>query len=137
MASGLATLTAGAGRPTTAGWPVRNARLLAVFAPLLVAAGALGLLLPGAGGPLSAAPAYDVFHLAFGGLGAAIVLARRHRAAALFNLGFGAIDLYQAVAGVLGFFPAALFELRSPDHVVHALFGVLLVGFGARGLGRK
>ena len=114
-------------------WGRRNLRLLGVFAPVLVLTGVGGLVLPPGSSPMSAAPPYDVFHIVFGALGIAIVyVARAPRAAAAFNLGFGAIDLYQALAGVLGIFPAALFGLRPADHVVHVAIGGLLVAFGAR-----
>lgn len=118
-------------------WGRRNLRLLAWFGPILIATGAAGLLLPPppaavASMMMSNACPYDVFHIAFGLLGVGLVLARRPRGAALFNLGFGAFDLYQAAAGLLGLFPAGLFQLRPADHAVHVVLGALLAGFGAR-----
>jgi hypothetical protein len=113
-------------------WGRRNLRLLAVFAPVLIATGALGLVLPPGVSLMSAAVPYDVFHVVFGTLGVGIVVSRSARFASLFNLGFGAVDLYQAVAGALGIFPASLFALRPADHVVHVVLGALLVGFGVR-----
>ena len=112
------------------GWGRRNLRLLSLFAPVLVLAGVAGLILPPELSLMSGAAPYDVFHVAFGTLGVAIALRRSARGAALFNVAFGAVDLYQAVAGVLGVFPAALFGLRPADHVVHVALGGLLVGFG-------
>ena len=44
-------------------------------------------------------------------------------------------DLYQALAGLTGWFPAQLFGLRQADHVVHVLIGFFLVGVGY--LGKK
>lgn len=117
-------------------WDRRNRRLLAVFAPVLIATGVAGLTLRPGLSMMSNAASYDVFHIVFGALGLAIVLGRSGRQAALFNLGFGAVDLYQALAGVLGIFPAALFGLRPADHVVHVALGLLLVRFGAGRLGR-
>jgi uncharacterized protein DUF4383 len=111
-------------------WGRRNLRLLAVFGPVLIVTGVAGLTLPPGLSLMSAAATYDVFHIFFGALGVAIVLARSARFASLFNLGFGAVDLYQAVAGMVGFFPAGLFALRPADHVVHLVLGALLVGFG-------
>jgi hypothetical protein len=119
---------------TPVDWPRRNLRLLAVFGPVLVVAGAAGMLIPPELALMSGALPYDVFHILFGALALAIVLARSGRAAALFNLGFGMIDLYQAVAGLLGVFPAAVFGLRPADHVVHVVLGLLLVGVGVRGV---
>jgi hypothetical protein len=113
-------------------WGRRNLRLLAVFAPVLVLAGVAGLLLPPELALMSGAVPYDVFHIVFGAVGIAIVLARSGRLAGVFNLCFGAIDLYQAAAGVMGVFPAGLFGLRPADHVVHVVLGLVLVGFGLR-----
>lgn len=115
-------------------WGRRNLRLLTVFGPVLVLTGAAGLVLPPSASLMSGALPYDVFHLAFGALALAIVRARSTRGAARFNLGFGAVDLYQAAAGVLGIFPAGPFALRPADHVVHVVIGALLVSFGLRGL---
>jgi hypothetical protein len=114
-----------------ADWGRRNLRLLTVFGPLLIVTGVSGLLLPPGLSLMSGAAPYDIFHILFGALGLAIVLSRSARWAALFNLGFGAVDLYQALAGAIGFFPAGPFGLRPADHVVHVLFGLLLVAFGA------
>jgi hypothetical protein len=111
-------------------WGRRNLRLLAVFGPVLIATGVAGLTLPPGLSLMSGAAPYDIFHIIFGTLGLAIVLARSARFAALFNLGFGAVDLYQAVAGAIGFFPARPFGLRPADHVVHVVLGLLLVSFG-------
>jgi len=118
-------------------WGRRNLRLLAVFSPVLIATGVAGLLLPPPPADLASimmsnARPYDAFHIAFGLLGGGLVVARRIRASALFNLGFGAFDLYQAAAGLLGIFPSDVFDLRPADHVVHVLLGALLAGFGAR-----
>ena len=113
-------------------WARRNLLLLAVFGPVLIATGIGGLVLPPELALMSNAPPYDIFHIAFGALGLALVLARSARGAALFNSIFGAIDLYQAVAGVVGIFPAGVFALRPADHVVHVVLGLLLVGVGAR-----
>ena len=106
--------------PSSDRWGRRNLRLLALFGPILVATGVAGLLLPPpppglAPMMMSNARPYDAFHIAFGLLGIGLVVARRARAAALFNLGFGAFDLYQAGAGWLGIFPSGVFELRTED----------------------
>ena len=118
--------------PAAASWARRNLWLTGLFGPVLVLTGAAGLLLPERLSLMSNAVPYDVFHITFGVLGVALAVARSARGAALFNLGFGAIDLYQALAGVTGLFPAGLFHLRPADHAVHVLFGVLLVVFGAQ-----
>lgn len=115
-------------------WPHRNVLVLAVFAPVLILTGVAGLVLPASASPMSNAVPYDVFHIAFGALGGIIVLARRPVPIAVFNLGFGLIDLWQAVAGPTGLFPAELFALRPADHVVHVVIGAVLVAVGALGL---
>jgi hypothetical protein len=118
-------------------WGRRNLRLLAIFGPVLIATGVAGLTLP-AGAPLmSRATPYDIFHIAFGALGLVIAVGRSRRFAAVFNLGFGALDLYQAAAGLAGIFPAAWFGLRPGDHLVHVVLGTLLVAFGAHVPGRR
>lgn len=114
-------------------WIARNQQLLTLFAPLLIATGLLGFALPEGASPMSGAAPYNVFHLIAGAAGLAIVLLRRSNAAILFNLVFGVIDLYQALAGLSGWFPAGLFELTPADHVVHVLIGLLLVVVGALG----
>jgi hypothetical protein len=114
-------------------WVTRNGQLLAVFAPLLLLTGVLGFVLPASMSLMSGAPPYNVFHLVAGAFGLALVLGRRTRGVIAFNLIFGAIDLWQAVAGVTGSFPAQLFALRPADHVVHVVVGAVLVGVGYLG----
>jgi hypothetical protein len=115
-------------------WESRNVLALKIFGPLLIAAGVLGFVLPPELSLMSAAVPYGIFHLAFGALAVVIVIAGTARAAALFNAGFGAFDLYQAIAGVTGWFPAGLFALRPADHVVHVIFGLALLVVGVFGL---
>jgi hypothetical protein len=115
-------------------WEERNRQLLVVFAPLLIIACVLGFLVPEPLSLMSGAAPYNLFHLAFGVLGLALVRFAPPRGPALFNLGFGLFDLWQAVAGVAGWFPAQLFELRPADHVVHVAFGLVLTGAGLLGL---
>lgn len=121
--------------PARKRWERWNFRLLAVFAPVLILTGVAGFLMPSRLTLMSGATPYNVFHIVCGVVGAVLVMARRARAVAGFNLGFGAIDLYQAVAGFTALFPAHLFALRPADHVVHVVLGLLLVVVGGRGLG--
>ena len=109
-------------------------RVLWVLGPLLIATGVLGFVLPPSLALMSGAAAYNWFHIAFGLVGTAIVASGRARATAIFNLGFGAFDLWQAAAGPTHLWPSALFDLRIADHIVHVLFGAVLVLVGARGL---
>lgn len=116
-------------------WPTRNLQLLSVFAPLLVLTGALGFVLPPSLSIMSGATPYNVFHLLAAAVGLAILARRSVALAITFNLVFGGIDLWQALAGIVGLFPARLFALRPADHVVHVVVGLLLAGVGY--LGKK
>jgi hypothetical protein len=117
-----------------AAWTLWNGRLLAVFGPVLIVTGVAGFLIPPRRALMSGAPAYNVFHIAFGILGTTLVAAGHARGIATFNLAFGAGDLYQAAAGLLGLFPSKLFRYKPADHVVHVLLGLLLAGVGWMGL---
>jgi Domain of unknown function (DUF4383) len=101
-----------------------------VFGPTLILTGLAGFVIPSKKAATSGAPAYNVFHLTFGALG--IVASRRGSTARAFNLGFGAIDLYQAVASRRGWFPKRLFRWKPADDVLHVVIGVGLIaaGFG-------
>lgn len=114
-------------------WATRNVQLLSLFAPLLLLAGVLGFVVPAHLSLMSGAPAYNVFHLIAGVVGLLLLRGRAAAPAIAFNLTFGLIDLYQALAGLTGLFPAQLFALRPADHVVHVLFGLLLFGVGLLG----
>jgi hypothetical protein len=116
-------------------WATRNLQTLTIFAPLLLLTGVLGFVLPPELSLMSGATPYNVFHLAAGALGLALVLRRSLGGAVAFNLVFGSIDLYQALAGLTGWFPSQLFGLRPADHAVHVLIGLFLVGVGY--LGKK
>lgn len=109
-------------------WATRNVQVLAVFGPLLIVTGVLGFLLPPQLSLMSGAAPYNVFHLVAGAIALLLVLTRRASAIIAFNLVFGCIDLWQAVAGISGLFPAQLFALRPADHVVHVIVGGFLVG---------
>jgi hypothetical protein len=112
---------------------VRSNQVLRVFAPVLILTGGLGFVLPSQLSLLSSAAPYNVFHLLAGAVGVAILLRGSLAAAAAFNVLFGCIDLYQALAGVIGIFPAQWFALRPADHVVHLVIGLLLSGVGYLG----
>ena len=115
-------------------WALWNTRVLAVFGPVLILTGIAGFLTPPRLALMSGAPAYNLFHIAFGALGTALVLARSRLGIAGFNLGFGVADLYQAVAGVVGFFPARQFRYKPADHIVHVVLGLALAAVGGLGL---
>jgi len=117
-----------------ANWTLVNGRVLAVFGPVLILTGIAGFLTPPRLALMSGAPAYNLFHIVFGVLGTALVLSKSATGIAAFNLGFGAADLYQAIAGVAGWFPARQFRYKPADHVVHVVLGLGLVAVGWMGL---
>lgn len=104
--------------------------VLGVFAPLLVVVGVLGFLAPDERGTTSSAPAYNVFHLAFGVLGVALVIWGDRSWIRLFLVGFGLIDLYQALASRLHWFPESLFRWTPTDDMLHLVLGAALVVVG-------
>jgi hypothetical protein len=123
-----------AGQP---GWARRNRLGLSALVALLLLAAGFGELAPSDLGLTSAARPYNAFHLVAGVLGLAVLVFGGPRASATFNLIFGVIDLYQAVAGVLGLGPAQLFALRPADHVIHVVLGAALVALAAWGRPRR
>lgn len=115
-------------------WALVNSRVLAVFGPVLILTGIAGFLIPPRFALMSGAAAYNRFHIVFGVLGTMLVLAGSRRGIAGFNLGFGAADLYQAIAGIAGWFPARPFRYKPADHVVHVVLGLVLAAVGWMGL---
>jgi hypothetical protein len=109
-----------------------NVRIAAGFGAILVLTGALALVLPASASPMSSAVPYDLFHIAFGLVGLGCGLSRRLSLARAFNGGFGAIDLYQAVASLAGWWPTALFRYRLADDVMHVALGLALVAVALR-----
>jgi hypothetical protein len=107
--------------------------VLRVFAPTLVVAGLAGFVVPPRKAATSGAPAYNVFHLVFGALGIACAASRRRWPARAFNVGFGALDLYQAVASRRGWFPKRWFRWKTADDVLHVGIGTALVLAGLYG----
>ena len=110
-----------------------NYKVLLVFAFVLIAAGVLGFILPAQGGLTSAAPAYNIFHLVFGSIGLFLVLTGNERFITTFNIGFGLIDLYQAIASFLHLFPEKYFEWTRVDDIAHVIIGLGLVVVGLYG----
>jgi hypothetical protein len=115
-------------------WVLWNGRVLAAFGPILILTGIAGFLLPPRLALMSGAPAYNVFHIVSGLIGTALALAHHATGTAVFNLAFGVIDVYQALAGVAGWFPARQFRYKTADHVVHVVIGLALAAIGWLGL---
>ena len=106
-----------------------------IFGPILIVTGIAGFVIPSKKAATSGAPAYNVFHLIFGALG--IAASRRRGTARAFNLGFGAIDLYQAIASRRGLFPQRWFRWKTADDVLHVGIGAGLVAAGLIQRGRS
>ena len=107
--------------------------VLRVFGPVLIVTGLLGFAVPKGKAVTSGAPAYNIFHLIFGGIGIACASSPRRRASQMFNIGFGAIDLYQAVASRRGWFPQRWFRWKKADDVLHLAIGAGLIVAGLCG----
>ena len=109
-----------------------NVVALAILAPVLLLSGVIGLVSPGAQST-SDALAYQIFHLVFGATGLWLVLSRNVSRVRGFNIGFGLIDLYQAVASHLQLFPDRFFRWTSTDDALHIAIGVGLLAIGLFG----
>ncbi len=103
---------------------------LAIFAPALVLVGILGYIIPPHKSPTSGAAPYNIFHIAFGVIGAIVVMSNYPAGIKTFNIGFGLIDLYQAAASYLGLFPKRLFKWTRIDDILHIVIGIGLVVIG-------
>lgn len=107
-----------------------NYYVLALFAPLLILVGILGFLIPADKSLTSGAPAYNIFHIVFGIIGGIILLSGNLQYIKFFNIGFGAIDLYQAVASFAHLFPEKQFKWKRADDILHVIIGAGLIVVG-------
>ena len=110
-----------------------NQTVLLIFAPLLIIVGIAGLVIPADKSLTSGAIPYDIFHICFGIVGVIILLAKSVRGAIIFNIGFGLIDLYQAVASYFNLFPKSFFLWTGVDDILHIVIGLILVIVGLYG----
>jgi hypothetical protein len=110
---------------------------LAVFAPVLILAGVAGFLVPAHQSLTSGAAPYNIFHIFFGVFGLVIVWSRKQSLISFFNLGFGLIDLYQALASFANLPPKQYFLWTRVDDVLHILIGLALVFIGGYGLFKR
>ncbi|MEJ7700318.1 MAG: DUF4383 domain-containing protein [Pyrinomonadaceae bacterium] len=87
----------------------------------------------------SGAPVYNIFHIVFGALGLLLLVARNENYIRAFNIGFGLIDLYQALASFAHLFPEQYFRWTRVDDVLHIVIGAVLVAVGLYGykIGRE
>jgi len=118
-----------------------NQITLTILGPLLMLTGIAGFLIPAQYSAMSNATPYNLFHLIFGAIGLFLATATNSEiGASLFNFGFGAIDLYQVLASIVGLSPIQYFHWTYADDVVHVLLGFALViigGYGLRQWGRE
>jgi hypothetical protein len=105
-----------------------NYYTLLIFSPVLILTGVLGFVLPET--LLSGAPAYNVFHIVFGIIGLLSVLSRRQSLIRGFNISFGLIDLFQAAASFMNWYPESLFRWKTGDDILHIVIGTALVLIG-------
>lgn len=110
-----------------------NFYTLSVFAPLLIVVGVFGFILPEKKSLTSGAPAYNVFHIVSGLLALALLYLNCDGCVRGFNIGFGLVDLYQAAASFLGWFPKAQFRWKPADDILHIAIGLILVVIGVFG----
>ena len=111
-----------------------NQKTLTVLAPLLILTGIAGFLIPERYTMMSGAAPYNLFHIIFGVAGLWLVMTNSDLWASAFNLVFGLIDLYQALASAVGLAPIQYFHWTYVDDVVHVLLGFGLVLIGGYGL---
>jgi len=110
-----------------------NSLTLAIFAPILILVGILGFVIPANKSLTSGETSYNLFHITFGVLGIIIMLTGNEGAIRAFNIGFGVIDLYQAVASFASLFPKQLFKWTRVDDILHVVVGAVLVLIGIFG----
>ena len=107
-----------------------NYYVLLIFAPILIMVGILGFLIPQNKSLTSGASAYNIFHILFGLIGLSIVFSGNDTLIRAFNVGFGVLDLYQAVASFSHIFPEKYFRWTRVDDVLHIAVGAILVAIG-------
>ncbi|HQR33930.1 MAG TPA: hypothetical protein PLK30_14435 [Blastocatellia bacterium] len=110
-----------------------NSLTLAIFAPILILVGILGFVIPANKSLTSGETSYNIFHIVFGIIGAVIILSGYEDATRFFNIGFGLIDLYQAVASFSNLFPKRYFKWTRIDDILHVIIGAILVLIGIFG----
>jgi len=111
-----------------------NLLTLMIFAPLLLLTGIAGFVIPAQYSLMSNATPYNFFHIIFGAIGVLLLQTKSDLVASSFNLGFGLIDLYQALASVVGLSPIEYFHWTFADDVAHVILGFALVIIGGYGI---
>ncbi|HUQ30799.1 MAG TPA: hypothetical protein VM095_01710 [Pyrinomonadaceae bacterium] len=114
-----------------------NRITLLIFAPVLILTGLAGFIIPSEKGLTSGEPLYNTFHIVFGLIGIAVLLTGKERWMEGFNIGFGLIDLYQAVASFTHLFPERYFRWTRADDVLHIILGLALIVIGCYGKSKR
>lgn len=114
-----------------------NYKVLMIFAPILILIGILGFITPASISLTSGKAPYNIFHIIFGFIGLFTLFTGRESHIRGFNIGFGLIDLYQALASFLNLFPKEIFKWTGVDDVLHIVIGALLVAVGLYGFKLK
>lgn len=109
-----------------------NYWVLIIFAPLLIVTGIAGFIVPADKSLTSGAPPYNLFHIFFGIAGIMVATHHYHQIR-WFNVGFGLLDLYQAAASYLHWFPERYFRWKRADNILHVVIGIGLVVVGLAG----
>lgn len=104
-----------------------NFLLLVIFSPVLILAGILGFIIPAGFKKISTEPAYNIFHIVCGLIGAMVLLSNHDLVLKTFNLIFGLVSTYLVVASYAHRFPARHFKWTSIDNVIHLVFGILFL----------
>jgi hypothetical protein len=107
---------------------------LSIFAPLLILVGVAGFLIPAEHSLTSGALAYNVFHIFFGVIGLVVLWSGKESPVSAFNIGFGLIDLYQALASHWHLPPEQYFLWTRTDDTLHIVIGLTLVTIGCYGI---
>jgi len=111
-----------------------NQKTLTVLGPLLILTGIAGFVIPARYSLMSGEAPYNLFHIIFGAVALCLVMTNSDLWASTCNFVFGLIDLYQALASVVGLTPIQYFHWTYVDDVVHVLLGFALVLIGGYGL---
>lgn len=110
-----------------------NYKVLLIFAPVLILIGISGFIIPEDKALTSGAAAYNVFHLTFGAFGLLLLVLKNENSIRFFNIGFGALDLYQVFASFTNLFPIRYFQWTRVDDILHIIIGAALIAVGIYG----
>jgi hypothetical protein len=70
-------------------------------------------------------------------IGLIFVLSKNSNLIRAFNIGFGLLDLYQALASFMDWFPESYFGWKTADDILHIIIGAVLFLIGLFGKSEK